>query len=90
MIDLARISGMKEEELKNLFPLCGLHVIGKKEELVARVFVAAENNVPVQKTAEEVQCQIAGASKAKLWVSGIQILDPLTWTHGWLSEEDSI
>ena len=51
MIDLARISEMKVEELKNFLLLRGLGVTGKKRELVARVFVAAENNVPVQKTA---------------------------------------
>ena len=41
-MDLERVSTMKVEELKNCLRLCGLKVSGKKEELVARVFVALE------------------------------------------------
>ena len=39
---------------KNL-RLRDLKVSGKKAELVARVFAASENHVPVKKTAEEVE-----------------------------------
>ena len=49
------ISKMKVEELKMFLRLCGLTVTGKKEELVARVFVAVENNVPLVKTAVELE-----------------------------------
>ncbi|XP_065069462.1 uncharacterized protein LOC135694584 [Rhopilema esculentum] len=89
-MDLARISGLKVEELKDFLRLCGLRVTVKKEELVARVFVAVENNVPVQKSADAVQREIAEEYAAKLFVAGNRIPDPLTLTHGWLSEEDSI
>eukprot|EP00795_Rhopilema_esculentum_P004043 gene4043-biopygen11865 len=89
-MDLARISGLKDEELKDFLRLCGLRVTGKKEELVARVFVAVENNVPVQKSADAVQHEIAEEYAAKLFVAGNRIPDPLTLTHGCLSEEDSV
>ena len=54
-MDLDRISGLKVEELKNFLRLRGLKVSRRKEELVTRVFVAIENDVPLQKTAEEVE-----------------------------------
>ena len=43
------ISKMQVEELKEFLRLRGLAVHGRKEELVARVFVAHENNVPIVK-----------------------------------------
>ena len=48
-IEFERVSSMKVEELKNFLRLLGLKVNGRKEELVARVFVANENNVPLLK-----------------------------------------
>ena len=57
-MDLDRISGLKVEELKNFLRLRGLKVSRRKEELVGRVFVAIENDVPLQKTAEEVEQEI--------------------------------
>ena len=53
-IDFELLSAMKVEELKAFLRLRGLKVTGRKEELVARVFVAVENNVPILRTAEEV------------------------------------
>ena len=50
---------MKVEELKSYLRLRGLKTSGKKEELVARVFVAIENDVPLVKTAEEVEKEVA-------------------------------
>ena len=41
-MDLDRISSIKVDELKNLFCLHGLKTAGRKQELVARVFVAIE------------------------------------------------
>ena len=43
-MDLDRISGLKVEELKNFLRLRGLKVSGRKDELVARVFVAIDND----------------------------------------------
>ena len=42
-MDLERVSSMKVEELKNCLRLRGLKVSGMKERLVARAFVAVEN-----------------------------------------------
>lgn len=53
---------MKVEELKHFLRLCGLKVRGEKEELVARVFLLAENDVSIIKTAKEVQAEIAKAA----------------------------
>ena len=89
-MDLATISRMKVEELKEFLRLRGLRVTGKKEELVARVFVAVENDVPVQKTAEEVQQEISVEYDAKLLIRGSRIPDPLKLDQGWLSEEDGV
>ena len=52
------ISKMKVEELKNYLKLRGLKLNGKKEELVARVFAAIENNVLPIKTAVEVEADL--------------------------------
>ena len=67
-MDLDRISGLKVEELKNFLRLRGLKVGERKEELVARVFVAIENDVPLQKTAEEVEQEIATEYETNLFV----------------------
>ena len=64
-MDLDRISGLKVEELKNFLRLRGLKVSRRKEELVTRVFVAIENDVPLQKTAEEVEQEIATECETK-------------------------
>ena len=49
------ISGMNVEELKRCLRLRALRVTGKKQELVARVFSAVENEVqPVIKSATEI------------------------------------
>lgn len=82
---------MKVDELKQFLRLRGLKISGRKEELVARVFVALENNVPVVKTAEEVESEIANEYKAKLnFLNGDQIPDPFKLDKGWLDEEEGI
>ena len=40
--------------MKSFLRLRGLQTTGEKEELVARVFVAVENDGPLTETAEEV------------------------------------
>ena len=57
-MDFDLISKIKAVELKTFLRLRGLKVSGKKEELVARLSVAAENDVPLLKTAQEVQAEI--------------------------------
>ena len=46
-MDLESLSAMKVEELKAFLRLGCLKVTGRKEELVARVFVAVENSAPI-------------------------------------------
>ncbi len=58
-MDIQLLSSMKVEELKAYLRLRGLKVSGRKEELVARAFVAMENNVPIVRTAEEVEEALA-------------------------------
>ncbi len=54
-MDFQLLSAMKVEDLKAFLSLQGLKVNGRKEELVARAFVAFKNNVLVVQTAEEVE-----------------------------------
>ena len=65
-MELERVSSMEVEEFKNFLRLHGLKVNRSKEELVARVFMAIENNVPLVKTAEEVERKVSFDYKKKL------------------------
>ena len=85
-MDLGRIRGMKVDELKSFLRLCGLKVTGVKDELVARAFVAIENNLPILRTAEEVQADIAKEYQSKLIVGDISLPDPSAVVEGWLNE----
>eukprot|EP00794_Sanderia_malayensis_P012420 gene12420-biopygen9905 len=67
-MDFQLLSAMKVEELKVFLRLRGLKVSGRKEELVARAFVAIENNVQIVRTAEEVEEALACQYTAKLKV----------------------
>ena len=49
------ISKMKVDELKHFLKIRNLKSTGKKEALVARVFVALENNVKPVPTAEMLE-----------------------------------
>eukprot|EP00112_Aurelia_sp_Birch-Aquarium-sp1_P004894 Seg1553.4 transcript_id=Seg1553.4/GoldUCD/mRNA.D3Y31 product="hypothetical protein" protein_id=Seg1553.4/GoldUCD/D3Y31 len=75
------ISTMKVEELKNFLRLRGLKVGGRKQELVSRVFVAIENEVPIVQTAEEVEMEIAKDYEEKMQ-------DPFKIVDGWLPEDE--
>ena len=70
------ISEMKVEELKEFLRLQGLKVHGRKEELVTRVFVAHENDVPLVKSADEVEQEIVDEYKEKLFVDGEKLPNP--------------
>ena len=54
--------------MKSFSRLRGLKTAGKKEEIVAGVYVAIENDVPLIKTAEEVEREIVSDYKVKLEV----------------------
>ena len=90
-MDLEIISSMKVDELKNFLRLRGLRVTGRKNELVARVFVALENNVPIVKTAEEVEKELSVCYRDKLKLDdGSFLPDPFKVENGWLKEEEGI
>ena len=69
------ISKMKVEELKDFLRLRGLKV---------------ENNVPLVKTAEEVQQQIIAEYSNKLCINGEQLPDPFKLQDGWVNEQDGV
>ena len=89
-MDLDLIAKMKVEELKNFLRLRGLKLKGNKHELIARVFVAAENEVPVVKTAEKVQAEIAREYAAKLLGGREFFPDPNGIADGWLTETEGV
>ena len=89
-MDVDRLSGMKVDELKSYLRLRGLKVSGTKKKLVARAFVAFENNVPISMTAEQVQEEIKKSYHEKLLVDGLKIPDPFGITEGWLDEETGV
>ena len=57
-MDYDMISRMNVDELKKYLRLRALKVSGRKEELVARVFAAVENNVQPVKSATEIEEEI--------------------------------
>ncbi len=89
-MDLDMISTMKVDELKNFLRLRGLIVSGRKQELVARVFVAMENDVPIVKTAEKGEKEISDENAGKLSLGDEVIHDPFKITDGWLEEDEGI
>ena len=82
------ISKMKVDELKHFLKIRNLKSTGKKEALVARVFVALENNVKPVPTAEMLEKTVKAEYKSKLEELGIT--DPWEIKDGWLSEESGI
>lgn len=81
------VSKMTVEELKTYLRLRGLKLTGKKAELIARVFVAAETNVQPIKTAAEIESELMHEYQAKLLHGEILLPDPNHLSTGWLNEE---
>ena len=79
---------MKVEELKDFLKLRGLKVSGRKTELIARVFAASENSVPLVKTAVEIEQDLHKEYQNKLLINDIIIPDPYKLETDWLSEEN--
>ena len=89
-MDFDLISKMTAEELKAFLHLRGLKVRVKKEELIARVFVLAENDVAVLKMAQEVQAEIEEDYVSKLQVEGALLTDPMSLIHGWVPLDEGV
>ena len=89
-MELNRISSMTVDELKNVLHLCSLKTAGLKQELVARVFEAIESNVPLVKTADKVEKELALGYKAKLVIEDELIPNPFKTTDGWLGEKNGL
>ena len=86
-MDYDMISSLKVEELKKLLRERGLKITGRRVELVARVFAALENNVPLVQSAVEFEADLKLSYNNKLVIDGISIQDPNKIEEGWLGEE---
>ena len=89
-MDIDQLKSMKVEELKSFLRRRGLRLTGKKDVLVARAFVAIENNIPIVQTAEEAKVELDKEYQMKLQLLGEVIPDPFILREGWLSEQESI
>ena len=85
-MDYDVISGMNVEELKRYLRLRALRVTGRKQELVARVFSAVENEVQPVKSATEIGFEYS----YELKLDDEVIPDTYAITDGWISEKDGI
>ena len=63
---------------------------GRKGELIARVFVAHENNIALVKSAEEVQQEIVTEYRNKLIIESENLPDPFQIQDSWVKEEDGV
>ncbi len=81
---------MKVDELKSFLRRRGLHVTGKKDELVARAFVAIENDVPITQTAEEARIELRNDYEMKLKTIEGSLPDPFNLKDGWIPEEGGV
>ena len=76
------ISSLRVEELKTYLKERGLKTSGRRVELVARVFAASENNVPVVKSAVEIETDVIQEYIKKLDIDGHGIPDPFSLEEG--------
>ena len=88
-MDYDMISRMNVDELKKYLRLRALKVSGRKEELVARVFSAVENNVQPVKSATEIEEEIRMEYQYKLKLD-VTIPDPYFIADGWFNEQDGM
>ena len=54
------------------------------------MFVEHENNVPLVKSAEEVEQEIAAEYKANLVIDGEKLCNPIHLEDGWINKEDVV
>ena len=89
-MDYDLVAKMHVNELKNYLKVRGLKISGNKNELVAPVFSAIENNVMPVKTAVEVEEDSKKEYEKKLRVDDRLIPDPFKIPHGWLEEDEGM
>ena len=82
-MDFEIISSLTVEELKYYLEVHGLKSSGRKVELVARVFAASENNVPLVQSAVEIEQELQQEYSNKLIIDDFTVPDPLTLESGW-------
>lgn len=81
------IGTWKVDALKEYLRKRGLKVSGRKQELVARVFAAAEQNVPVCLEAAELVAQTRDEQRSLLSIpQGRFLPDSSTLKDGWIGE----
>lgn len=90
-MDIDKVKQMKCDEFKNYLRLRGLKVSGKKDVLIARVFIADENNVPIINTAVEIEQILETEYKDKLKINeNFSMQDPYKIKIGWLDEDEGV
>ena len=82
-MDYEMVCKMTVDELNRYLRLLWLKVSGKRAELVARVFIAAETNVQPVKTAQEIEHELMSEYQTKLLHGDVLL-------SGSLSEDDGI
>ena len=81
---------MQVDELKNFFCLRGLKTAGRKQELVARVFVAIETTCNWLRQLKRWKRSLQLSYEAKLVIDYELIPDSFKTTGGWLEEKDAV
>ena len=85
-MDYDSICMWKVEGLKEFLKKIGLKVRGRKAELVARVFAAAEQNIPVSSTTVELVAETSKERQNILVTPWGNLPDPTTLVTGWIDE----
>ena len=88
-MDFDYFHNMKVDDLKSYLRISGLKFTRKKSVPVAQVFETSENNIPLVKSAEEVETElemnVPESLRLKIYKS-----HPFKWTTDWLSEDRGI
>ena len=84
------IGTWRVKALKEYLRRRDLRVSGRKEELVARVFAAAEQNLPVCMDADARVVQTQREKESLLTTPEGILPDPLALQNGWLGESNGM
>ena len=89
-VDYDTICMWKVEALKEYLKKRGLKVSGRKQELVARVFAAVEQNIPVSESAAVLVAQASKEREILLVTPGENLPDPTTLVASWIGESEGM